>query len=44
MNKEFFTNQINELEEYLVDLGVATSDVTKYLDISPEKREDFPKL
>ena len=48
MNKEFLTNQSNQLEEYLIvyliDLVADVNDAVKKLSIAPEKkREDFAK-
>ena len=43
MNKEFLTNQSHQLEEYLIDLGTATNDAVKKLNIAPPKKEDFAK-
>ena len=41
MNKEFLTNQSNQLEEYLIDLGAATNDFVKKLNIAPKKKRRF---
>ena len=41
MNKEFLTNQRNQLEEYLIDLGAAPSDAVKKLNIAPVKKKRF---
>ena len=43
MNKEFLTNQRNQLEEYLIDLGAAQSDAVKKLNIAPVKKKRFCK-
>ena len=43
MNKEFLNNQSHQLEEYLIDLGTATNDAVKKLNIAPKKKEDFAK-
>ena len=43
-NKKFPTNQINQLEEYLIDLGSTTNHAVKMLYIAPEKIEDFAKV
>ena len=41
MNKEFLTNQSNELEEHLIDLGAATSDAVKKLNVALRKKRRF---
>ena len=40
-NKKFPTNQINQLEEYLIDLGYTTNHTVKMLNIAPEKKRRF---
>ena len=39
MNKEFITNQSNQLEEYLIDLGAAMNDAIKKLNIALKKEK-----
>ena len=41
MNKEFLNNQSHQLEEYLIDLGTATNDAVKKLNIAPKKKRRF---
>ena len=39
MNKEFITNQSNQLEEYLIDLGAVMNDAIKKLNIALKKEK-----
>ena len=41
MNKEFLLNTNNQLEEFLVDLGSATTDSVKKLNVASEKKRKF---
>ena len=41
MKEEFLTEQSNQLEEYLIDLGAATNDALKKINIAPEKKRKF---
>ena len=41
MNKEFLTNQSNQLEEYLIDFGAVMNDAVRKLNIAPEEMRIF---
>ena len=41
MKEEFLTEKSNQLEEYLIDLGAATNDALKKINIAPEKKRKF---
>ena len=44
MTKEFLSNQSNQLEEYLFDLGATINDVVTKINIALKKEKMFQSL